>query len=283
MPRLRNSAYAPLCTALAGITLVTGGLMASTPVHAMGADIPDVGIDQRLDTQLPLDLVFRDESGEQITLGSILDGGKPAILALVYYDCTMLCGEVLNGMLDTFQELDLTVGSDFEVITISFDPTETYAVAAPKKQIFVNAYGREEAEEGWHFLTNEGDSAKKLADLVGFRYSYLPDIDEYAHGSAIILITPSGKVSRYFYGIAYPPRDVRFALLEAGEGKIGTLADQLMLLCMYYNPESGVYTIAVMRILQIAGSATALMLASFVFVLFMRERWHRVHPVVCES
>lgn len=278
MPLLRNNLRAALPVAVA-----LAGLAAALPVHGVVGDIPDAGVDQRLDTQIPLDLEFRNEAGELITLGDILDGSQPAVLALVYYECTMLCGEVLQGKLEAFRALDLEVGKDFQAITISFDPTETHEVAAPKKQIFLDAYDREGAAEGWHFLTNEGDSAKKLAQTVGFRYTYLPEIDEYAHGSAIILVTPTGTVSRYFFGIDYPMRDLRFALIEAGEGKVGSLADQIMFLCMYYDPESGVYSFAIMRILQFAGTATVLTLGGFVLAMLLRE-WRRpVEPMACES
>ena len=275
---LRNRLHA-ICFAAAALA----GLTVAGPVYAIAGEIPDAGIDQRLDTELPLDLAFRDEAGQLVTLGDIIDGSQPAVLALVYYECTMLCGEVLNGKLAAFRELDLGIGTDFQVITVSFDPSETHEIAAPKKRVVLESYDREGGEEGWHFLTNEGDSAKQLANAVGFRYTYLPDIDEYAHGSAIILVTPNGIVSRYFFGVDYPMRDLRFALIDAGEGKVGSLADQILFLCMYYDPESGMYTIAVMRVLQLAGGATALVLACFVITMLLRERRRAPSPVVCES
>lgn len=275
MPLLRNrTAAVCVLTALAAMATAT-----SSHGSVPGA-IPDVGIDQRLDTQLPLDLTFYDEAGDPIALGDILDGSQPAVLALVYYECTMLCGEVLNGMLDVFKELELGVGTDFQAITVSFDPTETHDIAAPKKDIFVSSYGRDDADAatGWHFLTDREGAAAELAQLVGFRYTYLPDIDEYAHGSALIVLTPTGKVSRYFYGIAFPQRDVRLALVDAGEGKIGSLADQLMLLCMYYDPVTGAYSLAVMNVLRLAGGVTVLLLGSFVLLMLLRERRNRMTP-----
>jgi protein SCO1/2 len=264
---------------------VAAAAFAQVAPSATGNDIPNVGVDQRLDTQLPLELVFRDEQGEVVALGEILDGSRPAVLALVYYNCTMLCGEVLNGMLEAFQELELAIGPDYQVITVSFAPAETFEVAAPKQRLFVNAYDRESADaaNAWHFLTNDGDSAETLASLVGFRYAYLPDINEYAHGSAIMVLTPGGKVSRYFYGIQYPARDLRLALVEAGEGKIGTLADQFLLMCMHYDPVSGAYTLAVMSILRLTGSATVGLLALFVGMMVLRERRREMAPVVCET
>lgn len=232
---------------------------------------PDVGIDQKLDSQVPLDLTFTDESGKPVKLKDLM-AGKPTVLALVYYECPMLCGEVMQGMLEAFNQLDFTIGDQYEVLTISFNPRETHELAATKKKNMLAAYKKPEAAPGWHFLTGDEENINKLAEAVGFRYQYLPSADQYAHGSGIMILTPEGKVSRYFYGIEYPERDLRFGLIEASQEHIGTLADELLLLCYHYDPSSGTYGLLIMNTLRLAGAATVLAIGLLVGGLMLYER-----------
>lgn len=232
---------------------------------------PNVGIEQKLDNQVPLDLVFADESGKTVALADLVKD-KPVVLSLVYYECPMLCGEVLQGMLAAFNKLDFTIGEEFEVVTISFDPREKCDLAALKKQTMLQHYPRPSAASGWHFLTGEEAQIARLAEVVGFGFQFLPATGEYAHGSGIMVLTPQGRVSRYFYGIEYPERDLRLGLVEASDGKIGTLADEILLLCYRYDPASGSYGLYVMRVLRIAGALTVLAIGSLIGGLLWMER-----------
>jgi protein SCO1/2 len=235
------------------------------------AVLREIGIDQRLDRQVPLDLVFRDETGKSVHLGDYF-GEKPVLLSLVYYECPMLCTLVLNGLLRSLRALAFDVGKQFNVVTVSVDPGETPSLAAAKKAEYIQKYSREGAEKGWHFLTGEEDSIQALADAVGFRYVYQPDRDEYAHASGIMILTPQGKLARYFYGIEYSTRDVRLALVEASANKIGSPVDQLLLYCYHYDPVTGKYGLLIMNTIRLAGLATVLALGVFMFVMFRRDR-----------
>jgi protein SCO1/2 len=239
------------------------------------AQLRDVGIDQKLDGQVPLDLQFRDESGQSVTLGNYFDG-RPVILALVYYECPMLCTLVLNGLVSALRTLSFNAGAEFQVVSVSVDPGETPQLAAAKKDTYVRSYGRSGAAAGVHFLTGEAEAIRSLAQSLGFRYKYLPDIDEYAHGAAIMVLTPKGKIARYFYGVEYPPRDLRFALIEAAENRIGSPVDQLLLYCYRYDPSSGRYTAVVMNIIRLGGILTVVALAAFMLIMWRRDaRRHR--------
>jgi protein SCO1/2 len=228
-------------------------------------------IDQKLNNPVPLDLTFRDETGQQVQLKKYF-GQRPAVLALVYYRCPMLCTMTLNSMSASFKPLKLEMGKDFDVITVSFDPRETPELAAAKKRAYVKEYGRAGAEEGWHFLTGNEQSIKALADSVGFNFFYDPKTDQFGHASAIMLLTPDGRISRYFYGLEYSPNDVRLGLIEAGGGKVGTKTDQLLLLCYQYDPTTGRYGLAIMRAVRIGGVLTFLALGSFIYFSIRRER-----------
>lgn len=234
-------------------------------------ELAEVGIDQRLDEQLPLDLVFRDASGAEIRLGDLMDG-KPVVLSLVYYECPMLCTEVLNGLLRALRALSFDVGREFDVITVSFDPSETPQLASQKKETYLSRYGRTGSAEGWHFLTGGEDSIRELTREVGFRYVAGPNGTQFAHASGIMVLTPDGRLSRYFYGIDYPPRDIRLGLIEAAESRIGNPVDQLLLYCYHYDPRSGRYGVAIMNVLRLAGLATVLALGGFLWVSFRNER-----------
>jgi protein SCO1/2 len=232
----------------------------------------EVRVEQKLDQQLPLDLVFRDESGQQVKLGQYF-GKKPVVLAFVYYDCPMLCTQVLNSMVTSFRVLPFQIGNEFDVVTVSFDPRETSALATAKKKIYVDYLPekmRAGASSGWHFLTGDQASITQLTDAAGFHYRYDEATKQFAHASAIMLTTPQGKLSRYFYGIDYPARDLRLGLIESSENKIGSPVDQLLLYCFHYDPATGKYGAAVMRVVRIAGVVT--MLGILAMLLLLKQR-----------
>ncbi|RPJ55083.1 MAG: SCO family protein [Acidobacteria bacterium] len=233
--------------------------------------LTSVGIDQKLNSQVPLDLRFRDESGKQVRLGDFF-GKKPVVLSLVYYECPMLCTLVLNGMLTSFKVLSFDIGKEFEVVTVSFNPRETAQLAAAKKESYLRRYDRPSAERGWHFLTGDEDQIAKLADAVGFRYAYDPKTEQYAHASAIMVLTPKGHVARYHYGIEYAPRDLRLSLVEASANKIGSPVDQVLLYCFHYDPLTGKYGLVIRNVLRLSGIATLVVLGGFIFLMLRRER-----------
>jgi protein SCO1/2 len=247
----------------------------SDPVQRIGVRpdlLKNVGVDQKLDQSVPLDLTFRDENGKTVELGQYF-GHKPVILSLVYYTCPMLCTQVLNGMEAGLRNVSLNMGEDYNVVTLSVDPNEDPKLAKSKQELYTGVYGRPGAGEGWHFLTGEEANIKRLADAVGFRYAYDPDSKQFAHASAIMVLTPEGKLSRYLYGIQYPSRDLRLALVEASEGKIGTPVDAVMLFCYHYDPATGKYGLLVSRLIQGGGALTVLVIACLMIVLFRREHY----------
>jgi protein SCO1 len=233
-----------------------------------------VGIDQKLNEQLPLDLVFRNENGENVKLADYF-GRKPVVLSLVYYQCPMLCNQVLNGMVTAFKVMAFQPGQEFEVVTVSFDPRETPALAAAKKNTYVNYLPearRSKAAGGWHFLTGDEANIKRLTNAVGFRYHFDEATNQFAHGSAIYVTTSQGKLARYFYGIEYAPRDLRLGLIEAADNKIGTPVDQLLLYCYHYDPATGKYGAAVMKMMRVGGVVT--LVAIIVMLFALRRRGH---------
>jgi protein SCO1/2 len=243
------------------------------PSTGLPKALQDVRIEQKLDQQLPLDLVFRDESGQSVKLGQYF-GQKPVVLALVYYDCPMLCTQVLNGMVTSFRVLPFQMGKEFEVVTVSFDPRETSALASSKKQVYVNYLPEKmhaAANAGWHFLTGDQQSIAQLTDAVGFRYHYDEATKQFAHSSAIMVATPQGKLSHYFYGINYSARDLRLGLIESSENRIGSPADQLLLYCYHYDPATGKYGAAVMKIMRIAGVLTVLSIITMLLAMKARS------------
>ena len=228
----------------------------------------NIGLDQKLNGQIPLNLVFRDEAGRDARLTSYF-GSRPVVLALVYYQCPMLCTQVLNGMVMSLRTMSLESGQDFDVIAVSIDPTETPELAARKKAEYVKRYARGSA--GWHFLTGAEPQIKQLAAAVGFRYAYDPKTKQYAHASAIMLATPSGRLSRYFYGIEYAPRDLRLGLVEASENKIGTPVDQVLLYCFHYDPNTGKYSAIVMNIVRLGALLTLLIFVPLLIWLWRSD------------
>jgi protein SCO1/2 len=228
--------------------------------------LKDVGIDQLLNNQVPLDLEFRDESGRTVKLAEYFKD-KPVVLSLVYYNCPRLCTQVLTGLLGALKGLPMTPGKEFVNLSVSFDPRETPQLAAAKKAEYLNRYNRPGAEAGWHFLTGDEASIQALTKAVGFRYVWDPVTKQYAHAGGIMILTPQGKVSRYLYGIEYAPRDLRFGVIDASAGKVGSLADQIILYCYMYDPERGTYALVVMRVLRIfAGMTLATLLALFLYL-----------------
>ena len=233
-----------------------------------------VGIDQRLNEQLPLDLVFTDEQGKSVKLGDYF-GKKPVVLSLVYYQCPMLCNQVMNGMVTAFKVMNFQPGQEFEVVTVSFDPRETPALATAKKNTYVNYLPearRANAAAGWHFLTGDEGNIKRLTDAVGFRYHWDEPTNQFAHASAIYVTTPQGKLARYFYGIEYAPRDLRLGLIEAADNRIGTPVDQLLLYCYHYDPATGKYGAAVMNVMRLGGIVTLIAILGMFLVLRRRAR-----------
>ena len=229
------------------------------------------GLEQKLGGRVPLHAPFKDEHGASVELGSFF-GKKPVIFALAYYECPNLCTLVLNGILDTAQNLKFDAGKDYEIVVVSFDPHELPALAAAKKQIYLERYGRPGAANGWHFLVGDKDAIEQLCQSVGYRFAYDPTTRQFAHPSTMIVLTPDGKISRYFPGIEYPPRDVRLALIEASQEQVGSLADRLFLLCFHYNPQTGRYGLLIGRLMQISGVGTAALLACYIVASVRRER-----------
>ena len=244
------------------------------PAAAQPDALRGVGIDQRLDQQVPLDVVFRDETGAPVAFGSLLRG-KPVILSLVYYRCPMLCTLVLNGLLSAMRALPFDAGREFDVITVSFDPTDTPDRAAQEKATYLADYRRPGAADGWHFLTGDATAIERLAAAVGFRYRYDPERKEFAHAAGIEVLTPTGVIARYFFGVEFSPRDLKFGLIEAAENRIGTPIDQLLLFCFRYDPGSGRYTAAVLNGVRAGGVITLLALAGFIAWAVRRERTGR--------
>lgn len=234
--------------------------------------VQNVSIDQNLNAQVSPDLTFRNENGSPVRIGQYFNSGKPVVLSLVYYRCPGLCTMTLNGMSRAFKPLQFSAGKEFEVVTVSIDPDETPSVATEKKAEYLKQYGRAGAEAGWHFLTGDAASIKALADTVGFRYVYDPATNQYAHSAGIMVLTPGGRVARYFYGLEYSSRDLRWGLVEASENRIGSVADSVNLLCYAYDPMTGKYSMPVMRTLRAAGILTVASLGGFVLLMLRRER-----------
>lgn len=233
--------------------------------------LEDIGIDQKLNAQVPLDLKFTTDTGKEIQLKDLMNG-KPVVLSLVYYECPMLCTMILNGLLKALNVLSFDIGREYNVITVSFDPTETAEMASKKKANYLEQYDREGAVDGWHFLTGEEESIKKLTAAVGFKYKYNPENDQYVHASGIMVLTPEGKISRYAYGIEYSARDLKLSLMEAAKDKIGSPVDQILLYCYHYDPTTGKYGVVIMNVIRVVGSLTIIIMFSFIFIMLRRDR-----------
>jgi len=253
--------------ALTGVaTLSASAQQITTP-----AILSKVGITQNLNERIPPGLVFRDETGKSVRIGDFFKQ-RPIVLSLVYFDCPALCTEVLNGELRTMKAISLDLGKDFDAVTVSFEPKDTPALAKAKRDVYAGQYGRPGAAEHWHFLTGEQQSIDALTNAAGFHYAYDSSIRQYAHAAAILILTPDGRIDRYFYGVQYPARDVRLGLVEASQGRIGTLTDHALLYCYQYDPMTGKYGVVVMNVLRAAGGLTVLALGIFMTLMFLRER-----------
>ena len=268
--------------ALAAAAL-TAGLLPSAAAQASSAPpgpsaqiVParDIGFDQRLGEQVPLDLAFRDEEGRTVRLGEYF-GKRPVILSLAYFDCPMLCGMSLQGIASSLKTLAFDAGREFEVVTVSFDPRETPRLARVKKLEYIDRYGRPGASSGWHFLTGDDEPIRRLTAAVGFRYAWDAGIGQYAHPTGIVVLTPQGLVARYLFGVDYAPKDLRLALVESAGGRIGTLADRLLLLCYRYDPGTSRYSAFALGAVRAGGALTLLGLGAFIVVMTRRERAQR--------
>ena len=242
------------------------GIM-SPPANQRPPGLQHVGIEQHLNEQIPPGLTFHDETGKTVRLGDYF-GKKPLILSLVYYQCPMLCSEVLNGLGSALQVVKFDVGRDFDVLTVSFNPKETPEIAAAKKADLLKRYGRAGAAQGWHFLTGSQDSIAALTQAAGFQYEYDAKTGQYAHATAIMVLTPEGKIAQYYYGVEYAPKDLRLGLVQASQHKIGNIVDEVLLYCYHYNPDTGKYGAIISRILKLAAGATILVVGTFLVVMF---------------
>ncbi len=255
---------AALSPGVFGQNMSTGLL--SPPANVRPPGLKNVGIQQNLNGQIPGDLVFRDETGKSVRIGDYF-GQKPMILSLVYYKCPMLCGEVLAGLSSALKVLKFNVGDEFNVLTVSFDPKDTPEIGAAKKAEYMERYGRPGAEQGWHFLTGPQSSIDALTKAAGFQYQYDPKTEQFAHSTAIMILTPQGKIAQYYYGVEYAPKDLRLGLIQASQNQIGTVVDQVLLYCYHYDPNTGRYGAVISRILQLSALATVLILGLFMAVL----------------
>src|SRR5262245_17600834 len=242
-------------------------LMAQDPLHGI---LSEIGIDQKLDAAIPTNLPFKDESGMPVQLRDYFHG-KPVILSLVYYECPMLCSMTLNGLVRSMRPLAFDIGNEFEVVTVSFDSNEQPELAAAKKNVYVSDYGRAGAASGWHFLTGSKDSIQRLTEAVGYRFKWDEATKQWAHISAIVVLTPDGRLSQYLYGIEFSARDLRMSLVQASENKIGTIVDRIFLYCYQYNPDTGKYGLVIMSVVRLASLATVLILAAFIIHSRRRE------------
>jgi protein SCO1/2 len=238
--------------------------------------IQEVKFEQNLNVQLPLELQFTDSTGQSVHLGDYFNKDKPVILSLGYYECPMLCALARNGLFESLQELEFSVGDEFEVVIVSIDPEETPEIAETKRRVSMMSYGRSMADEGWNFLVGDDEAIKRLADTIGFKYTYDPNIDEYVHPSGIMIVTPQGRVSKYLYGINYPARDMRLALVEASADKIGSPVDQFLLTCYHYDPVEGKYTLFITNIIRMVGITTVVIIALILSILLYRERHKKI-------
>jgi len=250
--------------------MMNGGAM-GIPAGQKLPGLQFVGIEQHLNAEIPGNLAFRDELGNNVKLGDYFAPGRPVILNLGYYQCPMLCSEVLQGLTGSLKVLSFDVGKDFDVVTVSFDPHETPDMAATKKRDIMRRYGRAGADKGWHFLTGSAESINALTKAVGFQFQWDEKTQQYAHATTIVVLTPDRHVAQYFYGVEFPPKDLRLGLIEASQNKIGSFTDQMLLYCYHYDPRTGKYGAIISRIMSIAGAATILFLGAFIFVLYRAD------------
>lgn len=271
--RLIATAALQACVAIAASAQVAAPKLqpGQTVPNGKPAILQNVGLDQHLGQQIPLDLMFNDETGQGVQLRQYF-GSKPVILALVYFQCPMLCNEVQAGLTGALNGIvRFNVGRDFNVLTVSFDPRDTPKDAAREKQIYLSRYRRAGSAGGWHYLTGRKDQIDALAQAVGFRYAWDEKAQQFAHASGIMLLTPDGKLTQYYYGVEYMPRDIQLGLIEASQGKIGNLADEVLLYCFHYDPTQARYSAAIFNILRLTAATAVLLLGGFMFIMFRRD------------
>jgi protein SCO1/2 len=232
--------------------------------------LQQVRFDQKLDARLPLDARFRDESGRDVALGEFF-GKRPVVLAFVYYECPMLCTQILNGLVSGLGVLEQSAGKEFDVVAISFDARETPVMAAAKKAVYLDTYKRPGAEQGWHFLTGDDANIRRVTAAAGFQFNWDEATQQFAHASGVIVVTPDGRLARYLFGIEYPPRDLKFALMESSEGRIGSVVDQVLLYCFHYEPATGTYSLAAMNAVRLGGALTVALLLGVVGMSLRRD------------
>ncbi len=265
-------AFGPLAGAFAQLQPFSQTPTPGTAPNGVLKKLEGVGIDQRLGAQVPMDLTFKDETGKSVRLGDYFDGKHPVILTQVYYGCPMLCTLVLNDLTRGMNGLNLSAGDDFQVVTVSFDPRETPAMAKDKKATYLQSYRRPHAEEGWHFLTGDEANIRQLTQATGFHYKWDEKFNLFIHPSGITVLTPNGVISRYFFGIDYGLKDLKLSLQEASGNKIGSLTDQILLYCFHYDESTGKYSIMVTRMIRVGGVLTMAGLGAFWFTMFRRDR-----------
>ena len=260
------TASAQMTGAASGYKREAGMAASSIP-----AALREIGFDQHIGAFVPLDTAFRDESGTTVRLGDYF-GSRPVVMVFAYYDCPMLCTQVVSGLTSALRTMSLEPGKDFEIVTVSFDPRDTPRTAAEKKAVFVGRYRRDGANAAWHFLSGDQASIDRLTKAAGFRYTWDAPTGQFAHPTGVIVLTPDGRLAKYLFGIEYGPRDLRFAIVEASNGRVGSAVDALLLYCYHYDPMTGRYGLVVMRMMRIAGAATVLALGTFIFVMVRREK-----------
>jgi len=256
---------------LLSVVLCAASLHAQSSVRPEDQVLERIGFDQKLDAPLPLESVFTDHDGNEVALGNYF-GDRPVIIAPIYYNCPMLCGLIVNGLLESIREVAFTPGEHYEIVVVSFDPRETAELAAANRHVFLERFERPGAESGVHFLVGEEEAIRRLTEAIGFKYEWVPEINDFAHASGVVLTTPSGRTSRYFFGIQYPPRDMRLGLVEASENRIGNPVDRLLLFCYHYDPSTGQYGLLIHRVVNTAAVTTAGVLGLFLFVMLRAEK-----------
>lgn len=261
--------------AIVALSAALGAGAAAQQVATRADELPgplaDIGFDQRLGEPLPLELVMRDADGAELELGSLF-GARPVIVVPVYYTCPMLCGMVLNGLATSLKTLPFEPGVDYEVLVFSFDPDDGPEQATTRKENTLARFGGGEGVGGFNFLTGDAQAIARLTEAIGFRYARDGDSGEYAHTAGLVLATPDGRIARQLFGVEYAPRDLRLAMVEAGEGKIGSLVDAVLLYCFHYDPQIGRYSAMTMNMVRVAGVLTLAVLAGFVLLMLWRER-----------
>jgi protein SCO1/2 len=268
-------AIATAAVLLAFMTMPAPAQMGKAPVGVPAQDLPpglrQVGFEQKLGAQVPLDLTFRNEFGQAVRLGNYFNQNRPVILSLVYYECPMLCTEVLNGLSSSLRILKFDLGKQYDVVTVSFDPKETPELAAAKKRAYLQRYGHPDAQNGWHFLVGDEPNIHALTEAAGFHYQWDPEVQQFAHATGIMILTPDGHIAQYYYGVDYSPKDLRLGLVQASQNRIGSVVDKVLLYCYHYDPRTGRYGAVISNILKAAGVATILILGSFLVFLFKHE------------